>query len=129
MSEYMVFEDYVTRYEDYDIYPTEREGFPIHHTDPFWNAALFDEPQADWLSPSYYDYGQEVTLTDKNELVIRHDVPSCHEGVGEDDVTATFQVDSNHLYVFVRSEKVGRAIWIGPSAARKLRDYLNSNPF
>lgn len=44
MSEYIAFEDCVARYEGWDIFPTEWQGFPIHHTDPFWNAALFDEP-------------------------------------------------------------------------------------
>ena len=45
MNQYMVFDDCVAQYEGYEIYPTEWECFPIHHTDPFWNAALFDEPQ------------------------------------------------------------------------------------
>lgn len=77
---------------------------------------------------NYYDHGQEVSLTDKNELVILHDVPSRHESQEMDDVKATFQVGSDHIYVYVRSPQVGRAIWIGPAAARELRDYLNSNP-
>lgn len=45
MSEYIAWDDCVAKYGVWDIFPTEWNGFPIHHTDPFWNAALFDEPQ------------------------------------------------------------------------------------
>lgn len=128
MSEYIAFEDCVARYEGHDLLPTEWRGFPIHHTDPLWNAGAFYPASGDPVSPSYYEHGQTVTLTNKNELVIRHDVPSCHEDPEMDDVTAMFHVIGDHLYVYVRSNWAGRAIWIGPSAASELRDYLNNNP-
>ena len=46
MTDCFALRDCVARFEDSESrQPTEWENFPIHHTDPFWNAALFDEPQ------------------------------------------------------------------------------------
>lgn len=120
MKDCFTYSDCVARYEPGEIQATEWEGYPLYHSDPLWNAALFED---------YYDHGQEVTLTNKNELVIHHDVPSCHEDLEMGHVTATFHANSDRLYVYVSSYWASRAIWIGPSAARELRDYLNSNPF
>ena len=129
MKHVFTYRDCIGRFEDGETHPTEWENFPIHHTDPLWNAGSFYPASGDPVSPSYYEHGQTVTLTNKNELVIRHDVPSCHEDPEMDHVTATFRVADDHLYVYVRSNWAGRAIWIGPSAAAELRDYLNNNPF
>ena len=49
MNQYLAWDDCVARYGDWDIFPTEWKGFPIHHTDPFWNAALFEDEDYDDL--------------------------------------------------------------------------------
>ena len=45
MTDGLTSTGYVVWYEDDEGRVTEWEHFPIHHTDPFWNAPLFDEPQ------------------------------------------------------------------------------------
>lgn len=107
MSEYIAWDDCVARYEGWDIFPTEWEGFPIHHTDPFWNAALFDEPQ------------------DQEVVAYGHDL-SVYGDLVSNTVRLRASATAGSLLLVIENRGVHQSIWLEQSALQSLLDYIHT---
>lgn len=107
MNQYMVFDDCVAQYEGYEIYPTEWENFPIHHTDPFWNADLFDEPQVQDFS------------TDGFVFEVNGDAAT-------DDVLLRASIAGGYMLLGIRNARGHRLIWLEQATVKAFRDFINT---
>ena len=109
MTDCFALRDCVARFEDSESrQPTEWENFPIHHTDPFWNAALFDEPQ-------------------HHQFRVDGPVFTVRGGWAADEVDLIAHPIAGGLMLLVRyGRRSSREIWLEPTTFKAFRDYINT---
>lgn len=107
MSEYIAWDDCVARYGEWDIFPTEWRGFPIHHTDPFWNADLFDEPP-------YQEF-----IVNGPDFVVRGDW-------GSNGVRLHAYANAKGLLLMIQDRGEHRGIWLEPETLKAFQDHINT---
>ena len=107
MKQYLAFDECVAQYEDDELFPTEWEGYPLYHTDPFWNAALFDEPQR-----------QDFRAAD---LIFMVSGDWASDGVR---LLASKTVEG--MLLEIKDDSGYLPIWLEPATLKAFRDFINT---
>lgn len=110
MKQFLTFDDGVSRYESHEIFPTEWEYFPIHHTDPFWNAELFDKPQ-----PRTQDF-----KVDGPAFTVYGDWAS-------EDVRLRAYRSAGGLLLGIRDNRGRQSVWLEPRTLKAVQDFINTS--
>ena len=108
MTDGLTSTGYVVWYDEDESRVTEWEHFPIHHTDPFWNAALFDEPQ------------HQQFRVDGPVFTVRGGWAAA-----EADLIA-HPIAGGLLLLVQDGRRSSRGIWLEPTTFKAFRDYINT---
>ena len=107
MNQYLAWDDCVAKYDVGRRFPTEWQGYPRGLTDPFWNAALFDEPQR-----------QDFRAADPIFMV--------SGDWASDGVRLLASKTVEGMLLEIKDDSGYLSIWLEPATLKAFRDFINT---